>query len=261
MEPKDFITLAISLAAFVLSLVATIFSLSNKKHEDERSLRSLMNVTIGNIRSSRIDQAKYRNEHYGKGQNVELVLNVLSLYNYQINSLTRLAVYVAEKIPTLVTDIEFATLADAFAWTGDRQKGKQYWEAAIAASKDRYYEIINRRDFANFLFLNGNVGEGRDQYKKALDLSPISDDVSKYQTGYTYRMWGWNERAAGNELSARDYFDRAAEAFRTISVEGVRASALADLDQVRNTPPTAVPQPMPGEPAAELMKTNRATNP
>src|SRR5271166_6754475 len=105
---------------------------------------------------------------------------------------------------------------------------------AIAASKDRYYEIINRRDFANFLFLNGNVGEGRDQYKKALDLSPISDDVSKYQTGYTYRMWGWNERAAGNELSARDYFDRAAEAFRTISVEGVRASALADLDQVRN---------------------------
>lgn len=247
MEPKDFITLAISMismAAFLLSLVATISSRSNKKYEDERNIRSLMNATIGNIRTVRIEQAKYQLEHYGE-ENINFVL---SMFNYQISSLARLAVYLSDRIPTLVTDIEFATLADAFAWIGDHQKGYQYWEAAIAASRDTYYEIINRRDFANFLFATGNVGLGRDQYKKALDLSPITNDISKNQTGYTYRSWAWNERVAGNELSANDYFNKSAEAYNTISVEGIRAFVIAELNKIRATPSTAIPRLKPGEP-------------
>jgi tetratricopeptide (TPR) repeat protein len=139
-------------------------------------------------------------------------------------------------------------LADAFAWTGDREKARQYWEAAVTASKDEYYKIVNRRDYANFLFASGNVGAGREQYKIALDLSPISDDTSKYMTGYTYKMWGFNERAVGNELSAKDYFDRSAEAYKTISIEGMRAFAMTDLEQARQTPSATIPAPKPGEP-------------
>ena len=259
MEPKDFITIAISACAFLVSLVSFIVSRRSKKqederkeHEDERALRLLMNDTVSNIRTARIEQAKYFTEH---GLTAGAVFG---LFNYQINSLVRLAVYITERIPALVTDIEFSTLADAFAWTGDRQKAHQYWEAAITASKDEYYETVNRRDFANFLFASGNVGAGREQYKKALDLSPISDDTSKYMTGYTYRMWGWNERAAGNELSAKDYFDKAAEAYRTISVEGMRAFLMAELDQARQTQSTAIPEPKPGQPPLGPMTTDWA---
>jgi tetratricopeptide (TPR) repeat protein len=248
MEPKDYITIGISACAFLVSLVSFIVSRRSKKqederkeHEDERTLRSLMNDTINNIRTARIEQAKYAAGH---GQKDQLVIGQ---FNYQINSLARLAVYITERIPGLVTDIEFATLADAFNWTGDRQKARQYWENAIATSKDQYYEIVNRRDYANFLFLSGNVGAGREQYKKALELSPITDDTSKYMTGHTYRMWGWNERAAGNELTAKEYYDKAAEAYTTISVEGMRAFAMADLEQARLTTSAAIPSPKPGE--------------
>jgi len=240
MEPKDYITIGISACAFLVSLVSFIVSRRSKKqedarkeYEDERNLRSLMNETINNIRTSR----KYIAQHGQKDQ------MVIGQFNYQINSLARLAVYITERIPGLVTDIEFATLADAFNWTGDRQKARQFWENAIAASKDEYYGIVNRRDYANFLFLSGNVGAGREQYKKALELSPISDDTSKYTTGYTYRMWSWNERAAGNELTATEYYNKAAEAYTTISVEGMRAYAMADLEHARLTTSTTTPPP------------------
>jgi ABC-type multidrug transport system fused ATPase/permease subunit len=91
MEPKDFITIVISVCAFVVSLVGFIVSRrsqrqesARKEHEDERTLRSLMNETISNIRNVRIEQAKYQNEHFGKDSNTNIVLN---LFNYQINSL------------------------------------------------------------------------------------------------------------------------------------------------------------------------------
>jgi tetratricopeptide (TPR) repeat protein len=244
MQLKDYLTIAVAVLAVVVSVIALIVSTRKQDTEDERTLRSLLNDTISQIHNARIDQAKYRGEHKG----AEYVEVVAGLYNYRINSAARLAVYAAEKIPSLVTDIELATIAGAFAWTGDQQKGLQYWEAAIAKSKDRYYEIVNRRDYANFLFTIGNIGAGRDQYKKAIDLSPISDDTSKYTTGYTYRMWGVNERAMGNDLSAKEYFDRAAEAYKAISVEGFRALALADLDRLQQMSSKAISELQPGQP-------------
>jgi len=180
MENKDYITISVSILAFLLSLIATTLALRNKKHDDERNLRSLLNDSISKLRTIRIEQAKYRVENEGK-KNIDFVAG---LFNYQINSLARLAVYISEQIPRLVTDIEYATIADAFGWTGDQQKARQYWEVSISNSRDKYYEIINRRDYANVLFTFGSVGEGRDQYEKALKLSPISDDTSKNLTGY-----------------------------------------------------------------------------
>lgn len=122
MELKDVVTLVISSSAFLLSLIATIVSQRNKALEEERTLRSLLNDVIGKIRAARIDQAKYRADNkirIGTDHNVDVVIG---LFNYQINSLARLAVYITEKIPKLVTDIELSTIADSFAWIGDQQK-------------------------------------------------------------------------------------------------------------------------------------------
>lgn len=83
---------------------------------------------------------------------------------------------------------------------------------------DNYYAILNRRTFANYLFRIGNVGGGREQYKSALNLSPITDDYSKFTTGWTYGMWGYDELSLGNRKSATDLFGSAEEAFSTMSV-------------------------------------------
>jgi hypothetical protein len=60
-------------------------------------------------------------------------------------------------------------------------------------------------------------------------------------------MWGVNERAAGNERTVTDYFDKAAEAYGTIGVAGLKAYAMADLDEMRRSPSEATNQLKPGE--------------
>jgi tetratricopeptide (TPR) repeat protein len=248
MEFKDLLTLAISLSAFLLSLIATTISLRNRAQEEERTLRSLLNDVVSKIHGARIDQAKYRADNQGREGKEQNIDSAITLFNYQINSLARLAVYITAKIEKSVTDIEFATIASAFAWTGDQHKATQYWESAISASKDKYSQIVNRRDYAHYLFTTGNVGEGRNQYIKALELSPVADDWSKHTTGYTYRMWGVNEHMTGNDVSAQDCFNKAAEAYRTISLERIRTFGLVDLERARQRASGAIPEPRPGEP-------------
>ncbi len=232
MEAKDYLPIAISVLGFIFSLFATGYSFRHKKYEEERAARAQLNETVGKIIGARIDHAKYLNEHPDVRDNFT-TSNVLGSINYQINSFARLAVYVTERIPQLVTDIEFAAIADAFAWTGDQIKAQEYWRAAVSNSKDRHYEILNRRQFANYLFTIGDLGAGRDQYKRALELTPVKDDYSKYMTGYTYRMWAVNEAQVGNGKSASDHFELAEEAYKTISVEMMRNEAFADLDKMR----------------------------
>jgi hypothetical protein len=229
MEPKDVLTLTISIAAFALSAVATVLTLQRKRVEEERSQRALLSEAIGKIVASRTEHAKFYTEHPNADENTAMSA-VLGMYNYQINAFARLAVYMTEKIPQLVSDIEFSIIADAFGWTGDQAQALKFWEITIRQSKDNYYAILNRRTFATYLFRIGNVGGGRDQYKTALTLSPVADDNSKYMTGYTYGMWGYDELSLGNRKSAADLFASADEAFSTMSAEQSKKYGLQKLE-------------------------------
>jgi hypothetical protein len=82
MEPKDYITIALSVLAFLLSVIATTRSMRNKKHDDERTLRTLMNDSVSKLRAIRTEQAKYNAENEGN-KNAQFVNG---LHNYQINS-------------------------------------------------------------------------------------------------------------------------------------------------------------------------------
>jgi tetratricopeptide (TPR) repeat protein len=217
MELKDVLTIAISVAAFALSLIAAVLTLQRKRLEEERTQRVLLSEAIGKIIAGRSEHAKFYAEHPDADQN-NAMSAVIGMYNYQINTFARLAVYIAEKIPQLVSDIEYSIIADAFGWTGDQTQALKLWEITINRSKDNYYAMLNRRTFANYLFRIGNVGGGREQYKIALSLSPPNDDYSKFTTGWIYGMWGYDELALGNRKSATDLFGSADEAFSTMSV-------------------------------------------
>ncbi len=238
METKDYLTIVISLIALLTSVVATVLSLRKKNYEEERTSRLQLNDTIGKIIGTRIEHAKYATDHPDVETNFATSA-VLGTINYQMNSFARLAVYIAEKIPHLVTDIEYATVADAFGWTGDQPKALQYQNAAIEKSKeisrsdDKHSEVFNRRSFANYLFTIGNVGAGREQYESALRLTPVKDDYSKYVTGYTHRMWGTSEGYASFPDEANDHFNKAEATYKTISNENIKNPALNDIAQVR----------------------------
>jgi hypothetical protein len=262
MELKDVLAVTISVAAFALSLIATVVTLQRKRVEEERTQRALLSEAIGKIIAGRAEHARFATEH--PDAKTAAAGTVLGQYNYQINSFARLAVYVTEKIPHLVSDIEYSVIADAFSWTGDQSQALKFWDVTINHSKDAYYEILNRRSFANYLFKLGNAGGGRDQYQLALKLSPVKDDNSKYMTGFTYGMWAYDELSLGNRRSASERFDNAVEAFTTISVEQVKKYALQLLDDGRQAllEPEAelTPQAAPRMPLSRTAEAARDAN-
>jgi hypothetical protein len=83
MELKDLLTVAISLSAFLLSLIATTISLRNRAQEEERTLRLLLNDVVGKIHGALIDQAKYRADNQGREGKEQNVNAAIGLFNYQ----------------------------------------------------------------------------------------------------------------------------------------------------------------------------------
>jgi hypothetical protein len=263
MEMKDVLAVTISVAAFTLSLIATVITLQRKRVEEERTQRALLSEAIGKIVAGRTEHAKFATAH--PDANTVAAGMVFNQYNYQINAFARLAVYVTEKIPHLVSDIEYSVIADAFSWTGDQSQALKFWDVTISHSKDAYYEILNRRSFANYLFKLGNAGGGREQYKLALGLSPVKDDNSKFMTGFTYGMWAYDELSLGNRRSAQELFDNAEEAFTTLSVEQAKKHALQLLDDgrkaLRKPEAELTPEAAPKMPQPRIAETARDANP
>ncbi|MGC1886086.1 MAG: hypothetical protein WA709_08320 [Stellaceae bacterium] len=95
--------------------------------------------------------------------------------------------------------MELATIAETFSGTGDHASATQYWEAAIHRVQNKNLEVQYRRNYATYLFGTGNIGAGRQEFQRAIDLFPESDDISQAQNGATYKFWGLNELRAKNK--------------------------------------------------------------
>jgi hypothetical protein len=214
---------------------------------------------IGKIITSRVDQAKFFIDHpiMMAGTPAGFVQRMLAA---QISAFSRLTSDIAVQIPHLVTDVEYATIASSLGATGDQHKAMELWDKAIKTSKERFYEVKNRQDFAAFLFGIGELEKGRDEFKKTLSVASGGDDVSKYMTGYTYMLQGACERVVGYNESATRYFLDAQQALNTISnsAAGMRAAALAELEQFRLADATGLPKLVPGAPPPNL--TPQTTN-
>jgi len=114
-----------------------------------------LNEVIGKIIASRVDQAKFFIDHpiMIAGTPAGFVQRMLAA---QISAFSRLASDIAVQIPHLITDVEYATIASSLGATGDQHKAMELWDKAIKTSKERFYEVKNRQDFAFYLF---SVGE------------------------------------------------------------------------------------------------------
>jgi tetratricopeptide (TPR) repeat protein len=251
MEPRDYLAIGVSVLAIVVSIIALIVSTRKKDKEDERMLRLSLNEVIGKIIASRVDQAKYFNDHPIMMANTPAGM-VQRLLAAQISAFSRLASDIAVQIPHLVTDVEYATIASSLGATGDQHKAMEFWDKAVKTSKERFYEVKNRQDFAVYLFAIGELEKGRDEFKKTLSIASGGDDISKYMTGYTYMLQGMSERAVAYNENATRYFGDAQQAFNTISnsAAGQRAAALADLAQFQLAESNVIPKLVTGAPSS-----------
>ncbi|HUR82889.1 MAG TPA: tetratricopeptide repeat protein [Thermoanaerobaculia bacterium] len=229
----DLLPIVISACALVLSLTSTIFSLRQKRDEMLRTWRDQLTKIVSEIvkvdseisSSWLVDQNARDERHFQK----------MSVLTQQITSLVRQAVFLAEKDPRHVADVEYVSIARALVYSGDLGGAKEYWERAVAASPSAYYRVSNTRAYADYLFANGRHEQARAQYRAALSLLDNTTDFSRNVNVYTYQMWMVSE--AGN-LPAP--YNAASECYRnakglaeSITSATTRANALQLLEQSR----------------------------
>ncbi len=228
MEAKDYLSIVISAVAVLIALSSFLLSSYRKTNDDRRALRSSLNDIIAKIFLVRIEYAKYIQGNPNWPQN-DLAISVNNLFTSQLNSYARMADYIIPKISGLVSDIELATVAETFTSTGEQAGAVSYWQAAIRTCKNINQEVKYRRTYAAYLYNIGKLGDGREEFQKALDLFRDNDDTSKAQNGATYKFWGLCEIGVDNSTVANNYFCCSRDLYSSMANNMVRLPLLKDL--------------------------------
>jgi tetratricopeptide (TPR) repeat protein len=254
MEPKDVVNLLVSTVALLLSGVATTVSISRGKREEERAqreeergkreeertIRNQLSDILSKINSTNIENAKFFRE--AGTQDPGWFQAVSSALNQQQAFLLDEGMYLADRIPRLVSAVEYNTLALAHANFGNMVNADKLFKRAIEVSRDNYYRSLATRSYAFFLFSQRRFEEGRKSYQDALSLITASDNYSRYTNGYTYQQWAANERIWANAPQrAEELFASARNEFNGIDAEAIRDQALQGLEQVKASGGPRVP--------------------
>jgi len=251
---NDPIAVAVSILAFVVSLVSTFLTLRlQSKSGTEAALDQL-----GEITQKIIDTLSERSELESLDPHRRDVsyYSKLSSLNYKLSLLARQADYLIELESPIVSDVQYCLIALGLAQIGDVDTAQKYWELGIAKSPSDFYRIVNLRGYASFLFIQGNCEAGAVQYQNALKIWNDDQDFHKYHNGYTYQMWFVSEmQTRGMSPQANQYYERAKQLFESISNPGGRMSALEALEMARSSlmmgysvPPTSAPLTSPMQP-------------
>lgn len=234
---KETVAITISVLAFLLSLVATIVSLIRSKYEKQRAIKKEITDTLGKIVSTSIENAKLYRESAEKDPSY--YQSVSSILNQQNAFLLHQATYLMDEVPTLVTAVEYNTIATATANAGDLVSAEKYYKKAIDVSPDNYYRSLAIRSYAGYLFPQRRFEEARANFSKAITLLKGGDNLVRYTNGLTYQMWAWNElNNGGSPRRAEELFESALNEFNGIDNETIRRMALSGLQAARGSQPS-----------------------
>jgi hypothetical protein len=176
---------------------------------------------------------------------------------------------ITDETAKLLTDVDYLTVAQAFAAVGDHRHAERYYGFALAATQDTFYRATNKRMYAWYLFTIRRPDEGRNQYKSAIEdtIRSYADlEQRSIQVGWIYEEWMQTEARFHFEDRARMLRGKAQEAYATISDTGERDGYLTSLDrsfELFSAPPTDLPAPgsinpasVVAAPVAEMPPTN-----
>ncbi|MGI9045252.1 MAG: hypothetical protein ACR2FI_00360 [Burkholderiales bacterium] len=147
--------------------------------------------------------------------------------------LTRQAIYGVEQEPTLVTDVEYATIAQNLWISNNQLLAEDFWKRAIRASPNEYFKSLNIRGYADFLFQVERQELGRKHYQQALDLLDNDTDFNKYSNAYTHQLWMSSEASNGFNEKADIHYGYAKQLFESVSHPRRKQEGLTGLEQLK----------------------------
>jgi len=234
METKDLLTLIISIAAFCLSIYATVRTRRKESDERQRTVRGQLTDVLGKLTALQLEGAKLQHDAKDDPNYLQAVGNVLGQQN---GLLLDQAVYLSDQYPSLVTAYEFNTIALANVNAGNFLLADKYYRHAIDGATPDIYKSQATRSYAVFLYPQGRLNEGRENFRRALDLVKGEDNFARWTKGFTYQMWALSEyHHAHSPERANEYFENARKEYASIDAEAVRNNAIASLDAAWRSP-------------------------
>ena len=241
MEIKDIFTITLSSVALILSLVSTALTLKLKKYEMQRTARSQINSVISELISTIAENRRFFYISHDKRDSD--YYQSLSMIYQKNNSLARQVLYLVKQEPDLVTDIEYAITAQALTVSGDNISAEFFWKKSIEKPPSKFYKAINKRGYADFLFITGNHELGRREYGEALLILEDNTDFNKSTNISTLQMWFVNEMQIFNFDEAERWYRRAKALCESISNPILKKNMSTALEQARKdvSPSPGVP--------------------
>lgn len=188
-------------ASILIALFALIFSfgttlISNKRaiELDERAMKQELRGLVLQLVQQPLKGIEL-NEKY-KDQPLFLG-NLSGIFTQESLILAEQASVVTQKIPELVSSIEYATIANAFHGGGQPERAKKLRDKAIEVAKVPIDAVTALRQQGIMAFQMGNLDMARSYYSEALsifDRFPEADlGVIGFTNAYTHMFWAQQE--------------------------------------------------------------------
>jgi tetratricopeptide (TPR) repeat protein len=233
MNMKDYIAIALSSLALILSLVSTVVAIRRQKTQMRTTIRDQLSSIVQELITTLVENRILQSEEVAKRD--ALFYGKSSAFSLKLSSLARQASALVAEEPNIVFDVEFAVIAQALDVVGDIPEADRNWQAAVAASPSDYYKIVNKRGYADFLFRQGRHQPGRKQYEESLGILDNNSDFNKWTNGYSYQMWFVSEvmNIPAPHGRAEDCYKNAVGLYELISSPIAKANCLRSLEAAR----------------------------
>jgi tetratricopeptide (TPR) repeat protein len=232
METKDYLTLAVSVSAFVVSLVTLLL----KGPENRRIIRNQLTDIIGKLNAVQAEARKLSMEKEQERFNPH-VNALFAFFNDQRVFLVWQASFLIRQIPKDVSDIEYALIARAFDAIGDQSQADRYWNKCIQSSQGEYYRSMNLRGYASYLFAQGSFEDGRKKFEESVSSLTGDSDRMRHAKGETYLRWALIEREFGFGPEADTLLAKAKATFESLGHKVLKHHGLSILERAENASP------------------------
>jgi tetratricopeptide (TPR) repeat protein len=235
----DFFSHYKEVSAFAFSIGALVFSVVayfQKSKETVRTLRSQLADTIMKLMAlnpqitelnDQIDKlATLRSEKPSEAKDAEnenrRLRSLRSSYSEQRLALAQMAVFLMgheEMNQRLISNVEYAAVADAFNGAGEIENSQVYWEKAINASQMGPYKTKLKGQYADFLARRVGFDKAKEMYKRAVLLPDDPSDALLWEVIYIYARWSRMEAGAGHLDDAEALWKKAIDTCDTMKSE------------------------------------------
>jgi len=233
----------------LISLLALLFSFGTTGVSFYRIHEQFVHDARTELRGliQRLNQLPRENlEYYKKyADDPQAQTSMSSFVNAENSLVAKQAAEVIDRIPGDVGATEYSLVAYALNNSALVDKAMKLFEQGLLVSNDVNDEAALLRSYGATLINTGNIGKGRDQFKKALEVfqkyTPMNQGYVEFTHFYTELNWGGAELSIRQCGEAKRHLEEAERHLISLPPGPVTESYKGELNLLRQQITNCVP--------------------